>query len=60
MCIRDRLWTGQAHEAYSRAQREWTECADGMQTALTSAATAAARAHARTRDAEAHVATLWS
>ncbi|AQY02822.1 MULTISPECIES: WXG100 family type VII secretion target [Microbacterium] len=54
------LWTGQAHEAYSRAQREWTECADGMQTALTSAATAAARAHARTRDAEAHVATLWS
>lgn len=54
------LWTGQAQEAYSRAHREWTECADAMQTALTSAATAAAHAQARTRDAEAHVATLWS
>lgn len=54
------LWTGQAQEAYSRAQREWTECADAMQTALTSAAAAAARAQARTRDAEAHVASLWS
>ena len=53
------LWTGHAQEAYSRAQREWNECADGMQTALASAATAAARAQARTREAEAHVAALW-
>ncbi|WP_372984117.1 WXG100 family type VII secretion target [Microbacterium sp.] len=54
------LWTGAAKDAYSRAHREWNECADGMQTALTSAATAAARAQARTRETEAHVADLWS
>ncbi|MEV7611027.1 WXG100 family type VII secretion target [Microbacterium sp. NPDC089320] len=54
------LWTGQADEAYARAQREWTACAADMQAALVSAATAAARAQARTRDAEAQVAALWS
>jgi len=53
-------WTGHAQHAYTRAQQEWTACADGMQTALTCAATAAARAQARTREAEAHVAGLWS
>lgn len=54
------LWAGHAQEAYSRAHREWNECADAMQTALTGAATAAARAQARTREAEARVAALWS
>jgi WXG100 family type VII secretion target len=54
------LWSGHAQEAYSRAHSEWNECADGMQIALTSAITAAARAQARTREAEAHVASLWS
>ncbi|QDE36096.1 WXG100 family type VII secretion target [Microbacterium foliorum] len=53
-------WTGHAQEAYVRAQHEWTDCADAMQSALTSAATAAVRAQARTREAEAHVAGLWS
>ncbi|WP_314428396.1 WXG100 family type VII secretion target [uncultured Microbacterium sp.] len=54
------LWTGQANEAYDRAHREWSACAADMHSALVSAATAAARAQARTRDAEAQVAALWS
>ncbi|MCI1018623.1 WXG100 family type VII secretion target [Microbacterium sp. C5A9] len=53
-------WTGRANEAYARAQRDWTTCADDMRAALVSAATAAARAQARTREAEARVAALWS
>lgn len=56
----DGLWAGRAREAYERAQREWTACAAAMQSALTDAAIAAARAQARTREAEARVATLWS
>lgn len=53
-------WTGHAHEAYARAQREWSTCAAEMRAALLNAATAAARAQARTREAEARVAALWS
>jgi len=53
-------WTGRANEAYTRAQRDWTTSAADMRAALVSATTAAARAQARTREAEARVAALWS
>ncbi len=52
-------WGGSAQEAYVRAQHEWTACADAMQTGLSRAATAAARAQSRARQAEAHAAALW-
>ncbi|WP_194763197.1 WXG100 family type VII secretion target [Microbacterium sp. UFMG61] len=54
------LWTGQANQAFDRAQREWSACAADMRSALISAATAAARTQARSREAEAQVAALWS
>ncbi len=54
------LWNGRAQEACTRAQHEWNTCADAMQSALTDAANAAARAQARTREAETRVAALWS
>lgn len=54
------LWTGQANQAFDRAQRERSACAADMRSALVSAVTAAARAQARSREAEAQVAALWS
>lgn len=54
------LWTGRANAAYAHAQRDWAACADDMHATLVSAASAAARALARAREAEAQVAALWS